>query len=176
MPAPNASDVRSVIAFQPSIGQSIAALIRAIAHAASRALDHEDPGPLRDIATSMSDDAKAWSDAVLANTPLAVESAALDHEPVRMPGHVAGAFARPVSPADQAAEDKRLADAEAERQRIAAEQQAAADVRTGQAGTATAEHQAAVQAGRTDPSSPYYDPNAVRDAGNTKIGGGAIHF
>jgi hypothetical protein len=169
MPAPNASDVRSVIAFQPSIGQSIAALIRAIAHAASRALDHEDPGPLRDIATSMSDDAKAWSDAVLANTPLAVESAALDHEPVRMPGHVAGAFARPVSPEDQAAEEKRLADAEAERQ-------AAMDVRTGQAGTDTAQHQAAVQAGRTDPDSPYYDPNAVRDAGNTKIGGGAIHF
>jgi hypothetical protein len=179
----NSTDVRDVIAHQPTIGQSISALLRAIANAASRALDHDDPAPLRDIADSMGKEPKSWSDAVLANTSLATESAAIDHEPVRMPGHVTGMFAKPMSPEERAAEDKRLADAEAEKQAAARaalaageetqaqrdRNQAAADVRAGQVG-ATAEHQAAVQAGRTDPNSPYYD------SGATKIGGGAIHF
>lgn len=172
----DASDVRGVIAHEPTIGQSIVALVRAIANAASRALDHEDPGLLRDMATSMADDTRSWADAVLANTQLATESASIDHGPIRVPaGHIAEVFAKPAT-SSQAQAD---ADAEAERQRLAAvgierivppadartqadRNQAAADIQAGQVG---------VQA-----ANPYAGQAATADSGAVKTGGGAIHF
>jgi hypothetical protein len=76
----NPSEIRLAIASQPTVEQSVNALIRAIANSINAPVTDTGPDSAHALAAHMADDPKSWSDAVLANTPLASQSA-----PVALP-------------------------------------------------------------------------------------------
>ena|SRR5215475_11053030 len=71
----DAANARQVIAAQPTIAQSINALLMAVTKTIEEAMESGDPGAVQALADSMSSDPKSWSDAVMANTPDAVLTA-----------------------------------------------------------------------------------------------------
>jgi hypothetical protein len=84
-PAPSPETLRQAVQRQPTIGQGIIALLRGIAYSSQH-------GGGDALAKAIDADPKAWSDAVLANTPEAVETATT-LAPV--PSDVAAAVAPP---------------------------------------------------------------------------------
>ena len=64
-------NVRLAIAAQPSIEQSIAALLRTVATHLQEAAESGDPTQLRALVDYISTNPRVWSDAVLAHTPSA---------------------------------------------------------------------------------------------------------
>jgi hypothetical protein len=88
---PDATDVRLAVASQPTVAQGIVALLRSFVSHVNRAFELDDPAPLKSLAVSLDTEAKAWTDAVLANTTSAPLSATLT-EPVPVPAHAASAF------------------------------------------------------------------------------------
>lgn len=71
----NAENIRLAIAAQPTIEQSISALLRAVANRLGAPVTDTGPDSAHALATAITADPKSWSDAVLANTPLALQSA-----------------------------------------------------------------------------------------------------
>lgn len=106
-------DVRLAIASQPTVRSSLVALFRALLYAGNQAMEHSNTVPLEAMIASLAPDVKSWVDAVLANTNLAIETAA--PLPVPMSLGVQSAFDPPISAADKAKADKALADADAAR-------------------------------------------------------------
>ena len=91
MSDPNrAENIRLAIAQQPSVEQGIAALFRAIATHLHRAHESNDLSELHALANHMNNDPRAWSDAVLANTPAAPQTIAPTVP--QMPVYVQDAF------------------------------------------------------------------------------------
>jgi len=80
--------IRHAVEIQPTIGQGVIALIRGVAYLC-------DNGEGETFSASVAQDEKAWSDAVLANTPQAMETATLV---APVPSDVADALAPPTAP------------------------------------------------------------------------------
>lgn len=70
----DAESLRQVVAHQPTVEGSLAALLQAIFSVMSEALERGEPARLAAFRDKLGDDPKAWRDAVLANTPSAVLS------------------------------------------------------------------------------------------------------
>ena len=70
----HAENVRLVIAKQTTVAGSLQALMRAIANTMHEAVEKGEPGALEAFADHIDADPKAWTDAVMANTPLAQET------------------------------------------------------------------------------------------------------
>lgn len=68
----DAAGVRAVVAAQPTVAGSVAALVTGVTGSIEKALKDADPGGLQKFAEAMASDVKAWVDAVQANTPDAV--------------------------------------------------------------------------------------------------------
>ena len=86
-----AETLRLAVAQQPSVGQSVQALLQAVCSVIGEALEKADPSKLQAFCDAIGADPKSWSDAVVANTPDAVQSTAPF---VGLPGHVQEAFAK----------------------------------------------------------------------------------
>ena len=71
-----ADSYRLAVAQQTSVESSVMALLQAVCSAIGEALDKADPASLKAFSDSISQDPKSWCDAVVANTPDAVQSAA----------------------------------------------------------------------------------------------------
>lgn len=70
----HAENIRLVIAKQTSVAGSLQALLRAIASTIHEGVAKADPSGLEAFADHIDADPKSWSDAVMANTPLANET------------------------------------------------------------------------------------------------------
>ena len=86
-----AENYRLAVAQQPSIGQSVQALLQAVCSVIGEALEKADPSKLQAFSDKISEDPKAWSDAVQANTPYATQTATMF---VGLSGPVQEAFAK----------------------------------------------------------------------------------
>lgn len=99
--------VRAVVAAQPTVAGSVAALVTGIAGSINQALKHADPAGLQRFADAISGDVKAWADAVEANTPDAVHTTAPF---VAVPSHLQEVFTQHAQQAAQkAAEGQKAA-------------------------------------------------------------------
>lgn len=74
---PNPTDIRLAIAAQPTVEQSVDALTRAVTARINQPVTDTGPDSAHALAVNMQDEPKAWSDAVLANTPMALQSATM---------------------------------------------------------------------------------------------------
>lgn len=81
--------VRAVVAAQPTVAGSVAALVVGISGSMAQALKHADPQGLQKFSEALGSDPKAWADAVLANTPDAVLTATSF---LAVPGHLQEVF------------------------------------------------------------------------------------
>jgi hypothetical protein len=70
----HAENIRLVIAKQTTVAGSLQALLRAIASTIHEGVAKADPSGLEAFADHIDADPKSWSDAVMANTPLANET------------------------------------------------------------------------------------------------------
>jgi hypothetical protein len=70
----HAENIRLVIAKQTTVAGSLQALLRAIASTIHEGVAKADPTALEAFADHIDADPKSWSDAVMANTPLANET------------------------------------------------------------------------------------------------------
>jgi hypothetical protein len=70
----HAENIRLVIAKQSTVAGSLQALFRAISSTIHECVAKGDPGSLEAFADHIDVDPKSWSDAVMANTPLAQET------------------------------------------------------------------------------------------------------
>lgn len=61
--------VRAVVAAQPTVAGSVAALVVGVSGSIEKALRDADPRSLQKLADDMAGDVKGWVDAVFANTP-----------------------------------------------------------------------------------------------------------
>lgn len=85
-----AENVRLAIASQPSVEQGVAALLRTIATHLHEAIETNDMSQLKALADHINADPRAWSDALLANTPAATQTIAPTVP--AMPAYVQDAF------------------------------------------------------------------------------------
>lgn len=85
-----AENVRLAIASQPSVEQGIAALLRTVATHLQEAIETNDMSQLKALADHINADPRAWSDALLANTPAAPQTIA--PTVAAMPVYVQDAF------------------------------------------------------------------------------------
>jgi|SRR5581483_11577121 len=85
-----AENVRLAIASQPSVEQGVAALLRTIATHLHEAIETNDMSQLKALADHINADPRAWSDALLANTPAATQTIAPSVP--AMPAYVQDAF------------------------------------------------------------------------------------
>jgi len=84
-----AEGIRLVVQAQPTLVGSVAAVLQAVANVITDALKNADATKLQALADGINSDLGAWSFAVLANTPLAVQTAA----PFQfVPGYLEAAF------------------------------------------------------------------------------------
>ncbi|HEY2617800.1 MAG TPA: hypothetical protein VGI78_10715 [Acetobacteraceae bacterium] len=103
------AEIRGIIAAQPTVAGSVAALVRYLAHVCHRA-EVDDMAPLTEFGKSMKADPKQWYDAVFVNTPDALQASGMAM-PARM-GSADAAFRTPAeegSDAAKAEEDRRSA-------------------------------------------------------------------
>ena len=90
---PLPEDIRQVIAAQKTVPEGIMGLLRAVTSQCYAAINADDFGQIKALADSISNDPKAWSDAIMANTPHALETAG----PAHVPTHMGPTFAIPGS-------------------------------------------------------------------------------
>lgn len=86
-----AENLRLSVARQPTVGQSVLALLQAVCAVIGEALEKGDPSKLQAFCEHIGADPKSWSDAVVANTPDAAQSGAPF---VGLPSEVQEAFAK----------------------------------------------------------------------------------
>lgn len=106
-PGPKALDpaeVRNVVAAQPTVAGGVAALLVGLTGVLSQALKNADPSSIQKLVDSLGSDTKSWADAVLANTPSAVETAT---QFLAVPSHLQEAFTQHAQAAQKAAEGQK---------------------------------------------------------------------